>query len=627
MRSDRPGQRIRADGGGGRWAALPAFGFVLWVLGAVACALLPLPRFLVDLLLTLSLGGSVLLLVASLTVRQSVELLGFPRLLLMMTLTRLALNVTTTRLILTDADAGRVVGAFATLVIQDDLLVGAVMFAVVTIVQFVIIARGGERIAEVAARFALDGLPGQQAAIEADLRAGAIAPAEASLRRARLLERSSFYGAMDGAAKYIRGDAIVGLALTSINLVGGVAAGLREGLSVGAALDLYGRLTIGDGLVAQVPALLVGLAASLLVSRVDGETPTRGPGWLTPPVLAAPAGLLAALALAPGMPSAAFVTTAAGIGAIAVGLARARARARPERRIMVCLTGHGEKDIDALRRPLAELRRRCAVALGVDVPAIVAAPGEPGAPALVVRLGDRVISVPEDMDSKAWSEGHVIEATAVATFRAVMRHADALVDLQAIEAALEVARAREPALAREALKAVGPADLLELARGLLRERVPLPPLGPLLEAVAAEPTLRQPGERGRWLEALRVRLAPYWVKDVVEARARLGPVTWVRPSPDAEAALLGLWVAGEGGSRLRLSPAAQRGWRARALAAGEAGVPPLLVCSPRARPAFARLMGRGAPYVAVLSAGELQEVELPVPGEPGGPPAGWFEAP
>ncbi|MFY0539730.1 FHIPEP family type III secretion protein [Nannocystis pusilla] len=393
--------RIGRAAGSGQdfWAVLPGYGLVLWVLAAVVCALLPLPRWLVDLLLTLSLAGSVTALVAGVTARRSAELLGFPRLVLLMTLTRMALNVTTTRLILRDADAGEVIAAFSTLVIQGDLLVGAVVFAIVTVVQFVVVARGGERIAEVAARFALDGLPGHQAAIEADLRAGAISAAEASRLRARLRERSNFYGAMDGAAKFIRGDAILGLVLTSINIVGGVAVGLRDGLGLTTALELYGRLAIGDGLLAQVPALLVGLAGALLVARVDREEPApRRAAWWSAGLLAAPAGLLAGLALAPGMPTAAFGLTATGLGALAWWTRRRRGR--PVRQIVVCLPGHDEKDMQALRRPLAELRRRCSGALGVEVPPIVVTAG----PSFAVRLGERVLSAPEDLGGAAGSD-------------------------------------------------------------------------------------------------------------------------------------------------------------------------------------------------------------------------------
>src|SRR5690606_22042616 len=249
----------------------------------LACVLVPLPTPLVDLLLSLSLAGSVLLLVASLGIRRTTQFLNFPSLLLLVTLYRLALNVSTTRLILSQADAGRVIDAFATFVVREDLVVGGVMFAIITIVQYVVIARGAERVAEVTARFALDGLPGHQAAIDADLRAGVITPREASLRRAELGERSSFYGAMDGAIRFVKGDAIAGLAITAVNLLGGLAVGIgRDDLGWRESLEVYGRLTIGDGLLAQIPALLVSLAAGVLVSRVDRHERSREAAWLQP---------------------------------------------------------------------------------------------------------------------------------------------------------------------------------------------------------------------------------------------------------------------------------------------------------------------------------------------------------
>ena len=196
-----------------------------------------------------------LLLVAGLAVRRSAEFLTFPALLLLVTLSRLALNVATTRLILSQADAGKVIDAFAGLVVRGDIVVGAVMFAVITAVQFLVIARGSERVAEVAARFALDGLPGPAGGDRRRPQGRGDLGARRPRGGARaLLERSSFYGAMDGAARFVRGDAIAGLAITAINLVGGVAVGtLRHGMAIGDSLELYGRLTVGDGLLAPDP--------------------------------------------------------------------------------------------------------------------------------------------------------------------------------------------------------------------------------------------------------------------------------------------------------------------------------------------------------------------------------------
>ena len=604
--------------------------------------LVPLPSAAVDLLLSLSLAASVLLLVASLAVRRSVDFLTFPSLLLLVTLSRLALNVATTRLILSEGEAGRVIDAFAGLVVRGDLLVGAVMFAVITAVQFLVIARGSERVAEVAARFALDGLPGHQAAIDADLRAGAISAEEAARRRAALGERASFHGAMDGAARFVRGDAIAGLAITAINLVGGVAVGsLRHALEVGASLDLYGRLTIGDGLLAQIPALLVSLAAGVLVTRVDreGQAPTLA--WLEPAMLVVPAGLLAGLALVPGMPQLAFAATAVGLLCAGLWLATRREVSAPEEsapQIVLRIAGAPGPLLRALRGPLLALRERCSAALGIEVPGIVAVAGPAGEPG-EVRLGMRVLAglVPGDMVDGTGSIGQVsedmsevtdaaqigraVDATVVACYRAIMGQAEALFDLQQLERALERARRRHPAVVREALKVLALPELLGLCRGLLRERLPLPPLAALLEVVASEPRLRLVSERARWGELVREQLAGLWLRDLVAAHARLGPLRWVRPQPEAEAELRARTREGEGGLRLTLGPGERAAW----LSELRGGSPesPLVVTTPGARAMFAALVRGSAPHITVLSTAELAAVELPVPGEPGGPAARW----
>ena len=608
-----------------------------WVCAMLACMLVPLPTPAVDLLLSLSLAAAVLLLVASLAIRRSAEFLTFPALLLLVTLSRLALNVATTRLILSQADAGRVIDAFAGLVVRGDIVVGAVMFAVITAVQFLVIARGSERVAEVAARFALDGLPGQQAAIDADLRAGAISAEEASRRRSALLERSSFYGAMDGAARFVRGDAVAGLAITAINLVGGVAVGtLRHGMSVADSLELYGRLTVGDGLLAQIPALLVSLAAGVLVTRVDRDVGARVQvlAWLEPAMLAIPAALLVGLAVVPGMPRLAFLATALGLVCGGLWLAVRRDSGpveEPAAQIVVRLAAASPETLRSLRPPLSALRERCAGALGLELPALVvvaAAHGEGSE----VRLGARLLAelVPDDLRDRTGLIEHVPEdsnelsadAVVVACFRAIMGQAEALLDLQQLERAIERTRAKHPAVVREALRVLAPPELLGLCRGLLRERLRLPPLPALLEVVATEPRLRVASERPRWGEHVREQLAGLWLRDLIRAHARLGPVRWVRPQPDAEADLLARARSGEGGLRLALVA----GERARWLEDLRGGhpEPPVLVTTPAARPAFAALVQRSAPHVAVVSTAELQAVDLPLPGEPGGPATRWW---
>lgn len=611
------------------WSGWPRLLPAVWVCVMVACMLVPLPTAVMDLLLSLSLAAALLLLVASLAVRRSVELLGFPGLLLLVTLSRMALNVSTTRLILSQADAGRVIDAFAGFVVRGDLVVGAVMFLMITAVQYGVIARGSERVAEVAARFALDGLPGEQAAIDADLKAGAISAEEAAKRRAALLERVNFYGAMDGAARFVKGDAIVGLGITAINLIGGVAVGMRQGLAVGESLELYGRLTIGDGLMAQIPALLVSLAAGVLVTRVDRAAPVRAAAWLEPAMLVVPAVLLAGLAMVPGMPGLAFMTTAIGLVCAGLWLASRREAEVSEPLLRIVVRVPGRFDVAALRQPLAAVRARCAAALAIDVPEIsaelVQGTGD-------VRLGARVLAGLEEVDTelahRTGPEGHVvkdreIDDVVIACFRAVMGHAEALFDLGQLGRGLERARRRHPAAVREALKVMSEPELLELCRGLLRERLPLPPLSALLEVVATEPRLRAGSERGRWLEVVRERLAGWWVRDLVAGHALVGPVQWVRPLPDAEAELGSCVVAGEAGLRLALRPGQRAAWLA-GLRGDSGGPPPLVVTTSQVRAAMAALVQRSAPHIAVVSTAELLAVDLPLPGEPGGPAVRWW---
>lgn len=582
---------------------LPRYLPALGVVGLMVCMLVPLPTGLVDLLLSLSLALAVLLLVVCLGVRRSADFLAFPSLLLLATLLRLALNVQTTRLILADASAGQVIEAFAELVVRGDMVVGAVVFAIITAVQYLVITRGAERVAEVGARFALDGLPGQQQAIDADLRGGAISAHEAARRRAALIERSSFYGAMDGAVRFVKGDAVAGLAITAINLVGGVLVGsLERGLPVAESLATYGRLTIGDGLVAQIPALLVSLAAGVLVARVDrqgegGEG--RALAWLEPTALVFPALLLGGLATLDGMPRAAFGASALGLTAAGLWLAAARPPAPVPRPRIRVLVGRGAVDPRALRRPLVELQRRCAMALGVEVPEIAAeSSAEVPAGALVVRLGERTLAARE-------GAGALVDDAVVEVFRAVMASAELFVDLHGLELAVERVRSERPAIVREALRVVGLTDLLALVHGLLRERVPMPPLEALLGAVAGDRRFAEASERPRWLDLSREHLAGFWVRDLLAAQARLGKVAWVRPDPECEQELRGRLVGGEGPPALGLGPTEREAWLRAIRERAEGAAATVVLTSPRGRAAFAALCRGAAPFVPVVSTAEL----------------------
>lgn len=284
------------------------------VLAVLASMLVPVPPVVMDFLLVGNLILALVLFLSTLHISDTLKLSALPSILLLATLYRLALNISTTRNILSAGDGGRVVEAFGTVVIQGNLVVGVVVFLIITLVQFIVIAKGSERVAEVSARFTLDALPGKQMSIDADVRAGLLDMAAARGKRQDLQTESRFYGALDGAMKFVKGDAVAGIIITAINIVGGLAIGiLGEGLALQQALSKYTILTVGDGLVAQIPALLNSLAAGIIVTRVARGDDASLAGELLAQigqvrrVKALSAGLCALLACIPGMPALPFI--------------------------------------------------------------------------------------------------------------------------------------------------------------------------------------------------------------------------------------------------------------------------------------------------------------------------------
>jgi flagellar biosynthesis protein FlhA len=237
----------------------------------VAVMVIPLPSSVLDILIVGNLSVAILILLVSMNVRRSLDFSSFPSLLLVVTLLRLGLNVATSRAVLSNGHAGEVIATFGSVVVGGSLVVGLVIFLILTLVQFVVISNGSGRVAEVTARFTLDAMPGKQMAIDADLNAGVIGEDEARLRRKEVGDEADFYGAMDGASKFVKGDAIAGLVITMVNLIGGFLIGVVQmGLPVGDAIQKYSLLTVGDGLVSQIPALLVSISAGLIVTRSAG---------------------------------------------------------------------------------------------------------------------------------------------------------------------------------------------------------------------------------------------------------------------------------------------------------------------------------------------------------------------
>ncbi len=242
------------------------------IIGIVVMMVIPMNKMLLDVLLIINLFVSMTALLVAMNVREPLEFSVFPSLLLVTTLYRLALNVSSTRLILTQGDAGEVIRTFGNFVISGNPVVGFIVFLILIIIQFIVITRGAERVAEVAARFTLDAMPGKQLAIDADLNAGLITEQEARQRRQQIEREADFYGAMDGASKFVRGDAIASMLIVAINLVGGFIIGMVEQqLSLQQALSRYTTLSIGDGLVSQIPALLLSTATGLMVTRAASE--------------------------------------------------------------------------------------------------------------------------------------------------------------------------------------------------------------------------------------------------------------------------------------------------------------------------------------------------------------------
>jgi flagellar biosynthesis protein FlhA len=306
------------------------------VLGLLTVLLAPLPPVLLDFLISTNLTLSILILFVAMYVRRPLDFSIFPALLLVATLYRLSLNVAATRLILLHgaegpSAAGRVIQGFGQFVVGGNVIVGVVLFLILVVIQFVVITKGAGRIAEVAARFTLDAMPGKQMAIDADLNAGLVAEAEARRRREQIAREADFYGAMDGASKFVRGDAIAGLVITAVNIVGGLAVGvLQEGMPLIEALTTYTVLTVGDGLVAQLPALVTSTAAGIVVTRAASESDLSEDllGQLSSRArpLALAGGVLGVLALFPGLPILPFALPAAVLG---VGAWRLRGAAPP----------------------------------------------------------------------------------------------------------------------------------------------------------------------------------------------------------------------------------------------------------------------------------------------------------
>ena len=312
------GHHLLKTANDGTGSPLSAYSNIILVAGMITILttlLIPLPTQILDMLLACSISLAIAVLIITLASKESLELSSFPSLLLFVTLFRLSLNVASTRLILMHGSAGQIILTFGNFVAGGSLVVGLVIFLILVIIQFIVITKGAERISEVSARFTLDAMPGKQMAIDADLNAGTITETEANERREKIVKESEFYGAMDGASKFIRGDAKAGLIIVMINLIGGIAMGYSKGMTIVQAIKTYSILSIGDGLVNQIPSIIISISSGFLVTKISsknsvGQDLSKQFLRTSQPLLMASA-IIAAMAFVPGLPKIPFLALAA----------------------------------------------------------------------------------------------------------------------------------------------------------------------------------------------------------------------------------------------------------------------------------------------------------------------------
>jgi type III secretion protein V len=521
-------------------------GVVALLVATIMLMIVPLPTALVDMLIAANMGLGVLLLMTAFYLQSPVQFSTLPAVILITTIFRLSLSIAVTRLVLTEADAGDIIRTFGDFVVAGNILVGLVIFMIITVVQFLVITKGAERIAEVAARFTLDAMPGKQMAIDADMRAGEIDQATGRARRRALEQESQLYGAMDGAMKFVKGDAIAGLIIIVINLVGGLVVGvLQHGMSFAEAGRTYTILTVGDGLVAQIPALFISITAGVVVTRVAGGEADSLGGEIALQLghssralwLAACIALM--LGLIPGFPAWIFLALA-GVFALLARRARRRDTAAaehaaprpavppPPARVQIQISPSLARDIPTglLQTAIARASVGLARQLGVPIPAaevqeaalpdrhfridldgIPLAEGEIPAASLLLRDNPAhaelagVTPVPgramPGLQDTRWLAASAratlqragvgfldpAEALALATSAALRRHATQLIGLQEAKQILTAAEAHWGELVREVLRLVPAQRSADLFRRLLDDGLDLRNLRGLLESM------------------------------------------------------------------------------------------------------------------------------------------------
>jgi flagellar biosynthesis protein FlhA len=645
------------------------------VMAVVLLMIVPLPPFVLDLLLSVDIGLAVVLLLTTIYVKQPVEFSVFPSLLLLLTLMRLSLNVASTRLVLMHGQdgidaAGNVIMSFGQFVVGGNFVVGIVVFLVLIAIQFLVINHGAVRISEVTARFTLDAMPGRQMAIDADLNAGVIDEHEARTRRLRVRQEADFYGAMDGAIRFTQRDALAAVLITGVNIVAGLIIGVvQHGLDLGTAAQTYTILTVGEGLVTAIPALLVSMSGGLITTRAASESnlgeDVAAQLLARSRPLALAAGVLAALAMIPGLPKPAFLIVSAILALAAYANRNDKpAQSAPDApppspdaiesvvavdplgvEVGYALVGLvDEKQGGTLLGRVRAIRRQIANETGLVVPAVRVADnlqlgpriyvilvrgvevarGElfndrllavnPGAAAATVEgiptkepaFGLPAVWITQDQRDAALRAGHTVvdPTTALSTHLSeiIRSFLPDLLTRQHTKELIDRVALTSPKLVEELVpKLVSIGEVQRVLRQLLRERVPVRDLSTILEAMADAATVSK--DVDVMTEAVRTALG----RSICRAyQTDEGELRVIALSPKLEDALTASITRTDRGAVLAVDPS-----QAQALASKLAEVlagdmaQPVLLCSPTLRPHLWRLLARALPQVAVLSHSEI----------------------
>jgi len=570
---------------------------VAGIVAIVALMIVPLPLWLIDLLVAVNITGGVLLLLIAIYVAKPLEFSVFPSLLLISTLFRLSLSIATTRMILLHGDAGHIIQTFGHMVAGGNLIVGLVVFLIITVVQFIVIAKGSERVAEVAARFSLDAMPGKQMSIDSDLRSGLIDKDEALRRRHVLENESKLNGALDGAMKFIKGDAIAGIIIIIINLLGGLAIGVMQlDMSLSAAAVKYSILTIGDGMVTQIPALLGAMSAGLLVTRTTDDEHDKHLGdaigrqlLAKPRVLLVAGGLCGLFAMVPGFPVVVFLGLGVGLSVLgsmltpklrtrwerlmqpAVALVRRRNAASAPQRMSAdaavmlqpsvplllelpsgCFSPQAHRD---LRLGLESVLMQFQLDLGLRLPSvdIYTHPASQDAPNTEWRL----LAYEAPIASAPLSPESTVVPLTEAIHRALRRNIGLFVGSQEASLFYQRAHAELPDVVRAVQQSLPPPTLAKILRRLLEEEVPIRNIRCIMESLLEivqykNVSVEHMAELVRLLALRRQLNYRYAPQGVLRA---------VLLAPEMEELLLGSIHHGNNGLELALDPGVKLQWQ------------------------------------------------------------------